>query len=127
MTARRQAWLAAVVGIVSAAVVLGVAEICALFTGIPGSPLFAVGSLGTARAPRGPKVLMIALSGTGERAPPLPLPGITTGPGPAAAGWLDLRKPPIGTIVFGIAGFVAIIAVISRTGAAGIDGVPTVV
>lgn len=76
MTARIQGWLAALTGLISAIVVLGVAELCALVTGNAGSPLFAVGSLVIDLAPPGAKDFMIALFGTGDKAALLTLLGI---------------------------------------------------
>lgn len=127
MTSRAQRWYAALVGVVSAVVVLGVAELCALFTGNAGSPLFAVGSLVIDLAPPGAKDFMIALFGTGDKAALLTLLGILIVLGSGLAGWLELRKPPAGVVAFGVASLVAIIAVLTRSGSSGIDGVPTVI
>jgi hypothetical protein len=66
VTSRTRQLLAALSGIVSAVVVLGVAEIAALFTGNAGSPLFAVGSLVIDLAPPGAKEVMVGLFGTGD-------------------------------------------------------------
>lgn len=127
MTTRTQGWLAAITGLVSAIVVLGVAELCALVTGNAGSPIFAVGSLVIDLAPPGAKDFMISLFGTGDKAALLTLLGILIVAGSALAGWLELRRPPLGVVVFGVATFVAVIAVVTRAGASGIDGVPTVI
>ena len=127
MTARA-AWLwSALVGVVSAAVVLGVAEVAALLTGNAGSPLFAVGSLVIDLAPPGAKDFMIALFGTGDKAALLTLLGILIVVGSGLAGMLERRRPPFGVLVFGVAAVVAIIAVISRSGATPIDAFPTIV
>ncbi|MES2172234.1 MAG: molybdopterin-dependent oxidoreductase [Actinomycetota bacterium] len=127
MTSRAQGWYAAVVGVVAAAVVLGVAEVCALITGNAGSPLFAVGSLVIDLAPPGAKDFMIALFGTGDKAALLTLLGILILVGSALAGWLERRRAPVGVVIFGVASLVAVIAVVTRSGATGIDGVPTVI
>jgi DMSO/TMAO reductase YedYZ molybdopterin-dependent catalytic subunit len=127
MTSRAQGWLAALTGVISAIVVLGVAEACALVTGNAGSPLFAVGSLVIDLAPPGAKDFMIALFGTGDKAALLTLLGILIVAGSALAGWLELRRSPFGVVIFGIAILVAVIAVVTRAGASGTDGVPTIV
>ncbi len=127
MTSRAQGWYAALVGVAAAVVVLGVAEVCALVTGNAGSPLFAVGSLVIDLAPPGAKDLMIGLFGTGDKAALLALLGIIIVAGSALAGWLEQRRPPVGVIIVGIASLVAVIAVVTRSSATGIDGVPTVV
>jgi len=127
MTLRVHRWLAALTGVVSAIVVLGVAELCALVTGNAGSPLFAVGSLVIDLAPAGAKEMMIALFGTGDKAALLALLGILIVAGSAFAGWLELRRPPFGVVTFGLASLVAVIAVVTRAGSSGFDGVPTVI
>jgi DMSO/TMAO reductase YedYZ molybdopterin-dependent catalytic subunit len=120
------AW-AAFVGVISAAVVLGVAEVVSLFVGAAGSPLFAVGSLVIDLAPPGVKEFVIAIFGTGDKAALLAFMGILIVVISGAAGVLELRRPPFGVIVIGIGGIVALIAVITRAGATGFNGIPTIV
>jgi DMSO/TMAO reductase YedYZ molybdopterin-dependent catalytic subunit len=120
------AW-AAFAGVVSAAVVLGVAEVVSLFVGAAGSPLFAVGSLVIDLAPAGVKEFMIAVFGTGDKAALLTLMGILIVVISAAAGTLELRRPPFGVIVIGVGGVVALIAVITRAGATGFTGIASIV
>jgi DMSO/TMAO reductase YedYZ molybdopterin-dependent catalytic subunit len=127
MTARAQGWLAAISGLVAAVVVLGVAEVASLFTGNAGSPIFAVGSLVIDLAPPGAKDAMIALFGTGDKVALLTLLGIIIVAGAGAAGLLELRRSPWGIVVFGVASLVALIAVLTRADAGGLDGVPTVI
>jgi len=127
MSTRTARWLAALTGVVSAIVVLGVAELCSLITGNAGSPLFAVGSLVIDLAPPGAKDLMISLFGTGDKAALLTLLGIIVVAGAAGAGILELRRGPFGVVVFGVASLIALIAVLTRAGATGTDGVPTII
>ncbi|MET0805759.1 MAG: molybdopterin-dependent oxidoreductase, partial [Lacisediminihabitans sp.] len=127
MTTRSARWLAALAGVMSAIVVLGVAELCSLITGNAGSPIFAVGSLVIDLAPPGAKDLMISLFGTGDKAVLLTLLGIIIVAGSAGAGILELRRSPFGVVVFGVASLIALIAVLTRAGATGMDGVPTVI
>jgi DMSO/TMAO reductase YedYZ molybdopterin-dependent catalytic subunit len=119
------AW-AAFAGVIAAAVVLGVAEVVSLFAA-GGSPLFAVGSLVIDLAPAGVKEFVIAIFGTGDKAALLTLMGILIVVISAAAGVLELRRPPIGEGVIGIGGVVAVIAVVTRAGATGFNGIPTIV
>ena len=119
------AW-AAFAGVMAAAVVLGVAEVVSLFAAA-GSPLFAVGSLVIDLAPAGVKEFVIALFGTGDKAALLTLMGILIVVISAAAGVLEMRRPPFGVIVIGIGGVVALIAVVTRAGATGFSGIATVV
>jgi DMSO/TMAO reductase YedYZ molybdopterin-dependent catalytic subunit len=118
---------AAVAGVASAAVVLGVAELASLLVGPAGSPLFAVGSLVIDLAPAGVKEFVIAVFGTGDKAALLTLLGVLILAISAAAGVIELRRSPRGVIVFGVGGLVALVAVLTRAGATGFDGVPTVV
>jgi len=127
MTTRSARWLAALAGVVSAIVVLGVAELCSLITGNAGSPIFAVGSLVIDLAPPGAKDLMISLFGTADKAVLLTLLGIIIVAGSAGAGILELRRSPFGVVVFGVASLIALIAVLTRAGATGMDGVPTII
>ncbi|MHC5797397.1 molybdopterin-dependent oxidoreductase [Lacisediminihabitans sp. FW035] len=120
------AW-AAFAGVVSAAVVLGVAELVSLFVGAAGSPLFAVGSLVIDLAPAGVKEFVIAIFGTGDKAALLTLMGILIVVISGTAGVLELRRPPLGVIVIGIGGAVALVAVLTRAGATGFNGIATIV
>ena len=118
---------AALAGVVSAAVVLGVAEVVSLVVGAAGSPLFAVGSLVIDLAPAAVKEFVIAIFGTGDKAALLTLMGILIVVISAAAGVLELRRPPFGVIVIGIGGVIAFIAVITRAGATGFNGIAAIV
>ncbi|MBK4347194.1 molybdopterin-dependent oxidoreductase [Lacisediminihabitans changchengi] len=127
MTTRTARWLAAFTGVVSAIVVLGAAELGSLVTGNAGSPIFAVGSLVIDLAPPGAKDLMISLFGTGDKAALLTLLAVIIVAGSAGAGILELRRPPFGVVVFGVASLIALIAVLTRAGSTGSDGVPTII
>jgi DMSO/TMAO reductase YedYZ molybdopterin-dependent catalytic subunit len=126
LTSRSLNGWAALAGVVSAAVVLGVAEVLALFVGAAGSPLFSVGSLVIDLAPSGVKEFVIALFGTGDKAALLTLMAVLIVLISAAAGVLELRRPPVGIVVIGIGGVVALVAVVTRAGSTGVNGIPTV-
>jgi DMSO/TMAO reductase YedYZ molybdopterin-dependent catalytic subunit len=127
MTERSARLLAFVVGVVSALVVLAAAELAALFLGAEASPLFAVGSLVIDLAPPGVKELVISLFGTGDKAALLTLMGVLIVVISGLAGLLESKRPPWGVVIFGVGGVVALIAVLTRAGASGIDGAPTVI
>ena len=127
MTPRALRLLAALSGVVSAVIVLGVAEIAALFTGNAGSPLFAVGSLVIDLAPPGAKEVMVGLFGTGDKAALLALLAVIIIVVSGLAGILELRRDPVGVVIFGAASLIALIAVLTRSGAGGLDGAPTIV
>jgi DMSO/TMAO reductase YedYZ molybdopterin-dependent catalytic subunit len=127
MTGRRVSLLAGFAGVVSAGVVLAVAELVSVVVGAAASPLFAVGSLVIDLAPGWVKEMMISLFGTGDKAALLTLMGILIVVISGATGILELRKSPWGVIVFGVGALLALIAVLTRAGAPAINGVPTIV
>ena len=126
LTPRAIGGWAAFAGVVSAAVVLGVAEVISLLVGAAGSPLFAVGSLVIDLAPPAVKEFVIAIFGTGDKAALLTLMGILIVVISAAAGVLESRRPPLGVIAIGIGGVIAFIAVITRAGATGFTGIAAI-
>ncbi|HEY8912720.1 molybdopterin-dependent oxidoreductase [Lacisediminihabitans sp.] len=127
LSPRAARWLAALTGVVAALVVLGVAEAVALLVGPAGSPLFAVGSLVIDLVPPGVKELVISLFGTGDKAVLLTVLGALVVVLAGLAGVLEARRPPWGVVIFGAAGLLAVIAVLTRAGASGFDGAPTIV
>ncbi|MFZ7088418.1 molybdopterin-dependent oxidoreductase [Curtobacterium sp. RRHDQ10] len=124
---RSTAWLAALTGVVATAVFLAVAEVVALLLNGAGSPLVAVGGAAIDLAPRGVKDLMVSLFGTGDKLALFVLMGVLLAAITAAAGILERRRPPFGSVVFGIGGVIALVAVMTRTGSGTLDGAPTVV
>ena len=127
LTTRAIIGWAAFAGVVSAAVVLGTAEVISLFVGAAGSPVFAVGSLVIDLAPAAVKEFVIAIFGTGDKAALLTLMGILIVAISGAAGVLELRRSPLGVIVIGIGGVVAFVAVITRAGASGFTGIAAII
>ena len=118
---------AAVTGVMAAAVVLGVAELIALFVGAAGSPLFAVGSLVIDLAPAGVKKFMIDSFGTGDKAALFVLMAALIVLVAAAAGVLEFRRPRFGMIVLSAGAVVAVLAVLTRAGASGVSAIPTLI
>jgi DMSO/TMAO reductase YedYZ molybdopterin-dependent catalytic subunit len=117
---------AAVSGVVAAVVVLAVAEVVAVFVGSESSPLFAVGSFVIDLAPPGVKDLVISLFGTGDKVALLVLLGILVLALAALAGVLELRRPPVGTVLLVLVSGIAVLAVTTRSGASGFSALPTV-
>ncbi len=117
---------AALAGIVSAAAVLAVAELLAVFVQGRGSPVFAIGDWVIDLVPPFVKDLVIALFGTADKVVLLLVLGLLVAVLAAAAGVLQRRKPPLGLIVLAVVSGIAILAVTTRPDAAGTDAVPTV-
>ncbi|WP_423923872.1 molybdopterin-dependent oxidoreductase [Frigoribacterium sp. 2-23] len=114
-------------GVIAMAAFLAVAELVSLVVGPNGSPLFAVGSLAIDAAPKGVKDLMVSTFGTGDKIALFALMGVILVLVTAAAGIVEDRRPPVGKIVFGLGGVIALVAVLTRADATSLDGVPTAV
>ncbi|TAJ48533.1 MAG: oxidoreductase [Herbiconiux sp.] len=126
---RNRAWtaLAALVGVISAVVVLATAEVIAVVAGAATSPLFAVGSLVIDLAPPGVKSLVIQLFGTGDKVALLVILGILVLALAVLAGILEFRRPPFGIVVLVVVSGIAVVAVTTRAGSGGFSGIPTVI
>ena len=127
MSTRASSRWAALAGVVSMAAFLASAEVVALVTGAGGSPLFGVGSAVVDLAPRGAKDLMVSLFGTGDKIALFVLMGVIVVLVTAAAGVGELRRPPVGKIVFGLGGVLALVAVLTRADSRSVDGAPSAV
>jgi len=125
--APRWGLLAALAGVVAAAVFLAAAELVALLLGGAGSPLVAVGGAAIDLAPRPVKDLMVTLFGTGDKAALFVLMAVLLAAITSGAGMLEFRRRPLGALVFGIGGVIALVAVMTRSGSGSFDGAPTVV
>ncbi|GLK16149.1 molybdopterin-dependent oxidoreductase [Herbiconiux flava] len=123
---RWKLWAAAA-GLASAAAVLAIAEVIAVFAGASTSPLFAVGSLVIDLAPPGVKDLVIQLFGTGDKAALLTILGVVVAVLAALAGLLEWRRTPFGVVLLVLVSGVAVLAVTTRSGAGALSGLPTVV
>lgn len=124
---RARGLAAAVAGVVAVLSFLAAAEVLAVVIGPSGSPLFAVGQVAIDLAPAPVKDVMIALFGTADK---LALGVIMVAvllAVAAGAGLLELHRRPLGTVVIGLGGVIALAAVLTRAGAGAVDGVPTAV
>ena len=124
---RATGWLAALCGLIAAAVTLAVAELIAVFVGAEASPLFAVGAWVIDLVPGGFKTIVIDLFGTADKAVLLIVLGLIVTAAAAWAGWLEFRRPPWGTVILVVVSGIAVFAVLTRAGAGVFSALPTVV
>ncbi len=127
MSARRQNWLASVVGLVAAMATLGAAEVVALFVAAASSPLVAVGSFVIDIVPPWFKDFAIALFGLNDKIALLVGLGLLVTVLAAVIGVLELRRPPAGTIGLGVVGVIAMISALTRAESTLLWALPTVV
>ena len=125
---RKRFWLyAAIAGIVSAAALLAVAEVIALVVARDGSPVLAVGAFVIDIVPRWAKEFAIETFGANDKIFLLGSIGLAVVVAAALAGVLQLAKRPLGLVLFGLAGVLAIAAIVTRTGATAFASVPTII
>jgi len=122
----RTQWMAALVGVLSALVVLAVAEVVAVFVSASSSPFFAVGQLAIDLAPGWLKETMIGLFGTGDKIALFVILGIVVVAFAALAGVLERRRPPLGVAVLVLFSAIAVVAVETRPEASALWAFPTV-
>ncbi|PTU56824.1 oxidoreductase, partial [Sphaerisporangium cinnabarinum] len=121
MTGQRQAaghagGRAALAGVVAAAVGFAVAELVAAVVAPGSSPLFAAGA-GVVDAVPGPlKDWAVATFGTADKAVLLGVMGVVLAAGAALSGWLELRRPPSGTLLLAAVGVVGAVVAATRPG-----------
>jgi len=127
LTPRARGLGAAASGVVAVLAFLAAAELLAVVVGPSGSPLFAVGQVAIDLAPTPVKDAMIALFGTADKLALGVIMVVVLLAVAAGAGLLELRRRPLGTVVIGLGGLLALVAVLTRAGAGAVDGVPTAV
>lgn len=125
---KRHAWpWAAFAGIVSAAVLLAVAELLAALFARSASPILAVGSVIVDIVPRPLKELAITLFGETDKIALLAGVGLGAAVAAAIAGILQYRLRPAGAVVLAIGGVLATVAILTRTGAGALAWLPPVI
>ncbi len=125
---KRRAWpLAAFAGVVSAAVMLAVAELVALLVAKESSMVLALGSFVIDIIPPWAKTLVIELFGSQDKLVLLLSLGLAVLIAAALAGVLQLIRPPLGLILLGIAAVLSGLAIVTRTGATSLASVPTII
>ncbi|WP_454044267.1 molybdopterin-dependent oxidoreductase [Cellulosimicrobium sp. Marseille-Q8652] len=124
---RHPSLLAALAGVVAAAVGFAVAELVAALVAPGSSPLFAAGAGVVDVVPAPLKEWAIATFGTADKAVLLGTMGVVLAAGAALAGWLELRRPPGGSVLLGAVGAVGAVVAGTRPGASPAWALPTVV
>ncbi|SMQ71462.1 molybdopterin-dependent oxidoreductase [Agreia sp. VKM Ac-1783] len=118
--------ISALVGMLSALVVLATAEVVAVFVSSSSSPFFAVGQLAIDLAPAWLKESMIALFGTGDKIALFVILAVVVIAFAALAGVLERRRPPLGVAILILFSAIAVIAVQTRPEASALWAFPTV-
>jgi len=119
--------LAALAGIVSGAVFLGVAELLALLVARGASPILAVGGFVIDIVPQPFKEFAIATFGAYDKVALLAGLGLAVVIASAIGGMLEDVRRPLGVIVVAIAGALSTAAVITRTGVTPLSFLPPAV
>lgn len=114
---RRARTLAALAGVVAAAVGFAVAELAAAVVAPGASPLFAAGAGVVDVVPAPLKDWAIETFGTADKAVLLASMGVVLAAGAALSGWLELRRPPAGTVLLAAVGAVGAVVAAARPGA----------
>ena len=112
--ARVTAWWAALAGVVSVGLGLGIAELVAGLVVPTAGPVLVVGSAAIELAPAWAKDTAIALFGTGDKAALLVGIGLVLLLGAAGAGVLERRLPPWGRVLLLAGGVLGAIAAATR-------------
>lgn len=118
---------AALAGIVSGGLLLGVAEAAAGFLAPAAGPLLAVGSFVIDIVPRWAKELAIQLFGSADKLFLLGSLGLAAAALAALAGLLELRRRGVGRVVFGLLALAAAAAAATRSGLGPTAALPALV
>ncbi|MET9213269.1 MULTISPECIES: molybdopterin-dependent oxidoreductase [unclassified Nocardia] len=107
-------------GIAAAALVLGVAELVAVFTGAGSAPAYALGATVVDHTPDGLREWAIQSFGRNDKTVLFVCMGVVAVVVAGLAGWLERVTRPVGSIVFAVFGVVAAVIGAGRIG--GISG-----
>ncbi|MBD8079318.1 molybdopterin-dependent oxidoreductase [Cellulosimicrobium arenosum] len=118
---------AALAGIASAAAGFAVAELVAAFVAPGSSPLFAAGAGVVDAVPAPLKDFAVETFGTADKAVLLGTMAVVLAAGAALAGWLELRRPPVGSLLLAVVGAVAAVVAVVRPGASVAWALPSLV
>ncbi|HEX5859602.1 MAG TPA: molybdopterin-dependent oxidoreductase [Microbacterium sp.] len=118
--------LAALAGVVSAAVFLAVAELVALLVARESSPILAIGSFVIDIVPQPFKEFAIATFGEYDKIALLAGLGLAVLVASAVAGIAQFVKPPLGVIALVIAGGLSVAAIVTRAGATPLASLPPI-
>lgn len=109
-------FLRAAGGVVAAALVLGVAELVAVFTGAGSAPAYALGATMVDHTPDGVREWAISTFGTNDKAVLFVCMGLVAVAVAGLAGVLERPARPIGSVVFAVFGLVAAVVGAGRVG-----------
>jgi DMSO/TMAO reductase YedYZ molybdopterin-dependent catalytic subunit len=118
---------AAVSGVIAAGAFLAAAELAAVFAARDAGPILAVGAFVIDIVPQPLKEFAIAAFGSADKAVLLGSLGLAVLVASAIAGVLELRRPPWGSVLLGVAGALSLAATVTRAGATTLAWVPPVV
>lgn len=118
-------WLLA--GVAATALAVGLAEVLAWVTGPVGSPLTAVGGVVVDSVPAPVKDAVIAVFGTADKLVLLLVMAAGLGGIGAGIGAAQRARRPLGAVLLGALGLLAVLAVLTRAGASPVDTVPSLV
>ncbi|MBN9630506.1 MAG: molybdopterin-dependent oxidoreductase [Actinobacteria bacterium] len=121
----RAFWRAAAAGVASVAAGVGAAEIVSAIGVQDGSPILVVGSLVIDLTPAWLKNAVIGVFGTGDKTFLIVSLAVVLIVGGGLAGWVELRRPPLGRVLIGVGGVVGAFAAITRSGGGIVDVLPS--
>ncbi|MFE6919475.1 molybdopterin-dependent oxidoreductase [Nocardia sp. NPDC057663] len=110
------AWMRVLAGVVSAALVLGIAEFVAVFTGAAGAPAYALGASVVDHTPDGIREWAIQAFGTNDKTVLFVCMGVVAVVVAGLAGAVERTTRPIGSIAFGVFGVFAAVVGAGRIG-----------
>ncbi len=116
-----------ILGLLSGAVALGVAQLMAGLVGGPSSPMIAVGNAAIDAAPAGVKEFAIRTFGTHDKRALLIGIGVILAVVAVVLGMLSIRRPRVGIVGLLAFGTVGLVAALTRPGAGIEDAIPSVV
>ncbi len=119
--------MAALAGVVAGGVTLGVGELASLLVGPMTSPFFAVGNTIVDLTPEWLKSFAISTFGENDKNVLLLTLGAVLTLFAAVAGWLQLRRPPLGLMLVALLGVAAIAAAVNRPGSDAAYAIPSII
>jgi DMSO/TMAO reductase YedYZ molybdopterin-dependent catalytic subunit len=118
---------AALAGVLAGGAGLAVAELVAAVVAPGSSTLFAGGSAVIDAVPGWLKDFAVQWFGTNDKAVLLGTMGVVLALGAALAGWLELRRPPVGSVLVGAVGVVGATVAVLRPDATALWALPSII
>jgi DMSO/TMAO reductase YedYZ molybdopterin-dependent catalytic subunit len=123
----RGAGWATLAGVLAGGAGLAVAELVAALVAPAASTLFAGGAAVVDAVPPGLKDVAVEWFGTNDKAVLLATIGVVLALGAALAGWLELRRAPIGAVLMGVVGVVGVVVALLRPSATPLWALPSAI